>query len=526
MDAPLELPTEGGKLQHYTRARPRPRRTHRQPPTRCQVQTTTCDNDASGTGTPLDEGLEEFFSFRLAQEPLLNVSLDVSSDSDALSSSGSRTFKKKIGHFFAFKKSKSTKGDTPEKDQDKNTLLMKCRKSALADILRAPSKVSGISRQPCKEEDASTEEPKPLTEQCRTPDPTKRIHPRYSREGKSQSLILLSGEDEEALGINKQDKKRHSEKGDGEIYHTFEQRVHVMLHRIGVTRVLSSETKKKQAKDGEIKKAGSEGDIVDNSAELPPPSLKPRTHSMSTESSSRPATSDRAEGAGLTAAEKQSAMKERLPWKDLSRQLNEELQGRCAELHSSPRRSLVILEGTARLMEGIQRKPEDSWSLPGMDRNSPIPSPRRNGNTESSEAQNPVVAIPRSNDDNQLKLRPRLKQFQDRRAFSVHEEQLRDHSCMLELDNVKTPLFRLRRSPVINQHDAPKPCTTAAPVCTSGCIVKVHSEPEDPPTGNKGKPIDEHHSPSPTEVDDHGANAVESVQNPSIDQRTESSASH
>ncbi|KAG6927823.1 capping protein regulator and myosin 1 linker 2 [Chelydra serpentina] len=113
-------------------------------------------------------------------------------------------------------------------------------------------------------------------------------------------------------GPSTPERRRHLEKSDGEIPNSFEQRVHVMLHRIGVTKVLSSEGKKKQVtlmgalppsqclalstilarsllhasltslSKGEIKKAGSDGDIMDSSAGSPPLALKSRTHSMST----------------------------------------------------------------------------------------------------------------------------------------------------------------------------------------------------------------------------------------------------
>lgn len=40
--------------------------------------------------------------------------------------------------------------------------------------------------------------------------------------------------------------KRHLEKSDGELPNSFEQRVHVMLHRMGVTKGLAAEGKKQQ----------------------------------------------------------------------------------------------------------------------------------------------------------------------------------------------------------------------------------------------------------------------------------------
>ena len=56
------------------------------------------------------------------------------------------------------------------------------------------------------------------------------------------------------------DKRRPLERGDTELAPSFEQRVQVMLQRIGVSRGSgSAEGKRKQSKDGEIKKAGSDG---------------------------------------------------------------------------------------------------------------------------------------------------------------------------------------------------------------------------------------------------------------------------
>uniref|UniRef100_A0A4W2F1L2 Uncharacterized protein n=1 Tax=Bos indicus x Bos taurus TaxID=30522 RepID=A0A4W2F1L2_BOBOX len=72
--------------------------------------------------------------------------------------------------------------------------------------------------------------------------------------------------------------------------------------------------KRKQSKDGEIKKAGSDGDIMDSSTEAPPISIKSRTHSMSADPSCRP-------GPGGQGPESAT-------WKTLGQQLNAELRGR------------------------------------------------------------------------------------------------------------------------------------------------------------------------------------------------------
>lgn len=119
-----------------------------------------------------------------------------------LASSSSRTLKKKIGNFFAFKKPKSSRSSRCEKEPEGGAAAPRSRRSMLSDILRAPSKAGEPGKALSKsEEGALSAEP----EHSQTPEAARRIRPKYSREGKSQSLILLPGEDEEALGV-RQDK--------------------------------------------------------------------------------------------------------------------------------------------------------------------------------------------------------------------------------------------------------------------------------------------------------------------------------
>ncbi|XP_059713258.1 capping protein, Arp2/3 and myosin-I linker protein 2 isoform X4 [Haemorhous mexicanus] len=278
----MDLPTAGEKLEHCTKARPRPNRRHKQPPSKPNVQPVACENSEDRSITRVDEGLEDFFAKRLITETLPPTTPETCPGSTPLAPSGSRTLKKKIGNFFAFKKPKSSRGSRCEKEPEGGPTAPRSRRSMLSDILRAPSK-AGESGKPLSksEEGGLSAEPQAEPEHCQTPDSARRIRPKYSREGKSQSLILLSGEDEDALGV-RHDKKRHLEKSEGELSSSFEQRVQVMLHRIGVTKGPAAESKKQQSKDSEIKKAGSDGDIVDSSADSPP-SLKARTHSVSTD---------------------------------------------------------------------------------------------------------------------------------------------------------------------------------------------------------------------------------------------------
>ncbi|XP_037623048.1 capping protein, Arp2/3 and myosin-I linker protein 2 isoform X4 [Sebastes umbrosus] len=101
-----------------------------------------------------------------------------------------------------------------------------------------------------------------------------KVTKRSLREGKSQSLILLTGLEPE----DKDD--THSKKHASESTSSFEQRLQVMLHRMGVAKSPPADTKASQNKDEELRKANSEGAILDKP--VPPPTfMKPRTMSTS-----------------------------------------------------------------------------------------------------------------------------------------------------------------------------------------------------------------------------------------------------
>uniref|UniRef100_UPI0037E94C0F capping protein, Arp2/3 and myosin-I linker protein 2 n=1 Tax=Semicossyphus pulcher TaxID=241346 RepID=UPI0037E94C0F len=101
-----------------------------------------------------------------------------------------------------------------------------------------------------------------------------KVTKRSLREGKSQSLILLTGLEPE----DKED--AHSKKHASESTPSFEQRLQVMLHRMGVVKTPPADTKASQNKDEELRKANSEGAILEK-PQPPPTYLKPRTMSTS-----------------------------------------------------------------------------------------------------------------------------------------------------------------------------------------------------------------------------------------------------
>uniref|UniRef100_A0A2K6T7K5 Capping protein, Arp2/3 and myosin-I linker protein 2 n=1 Tax=Saimiri boliviensis boliviensis TaxID=39432 RepID=A0A2K6T7K5_SAIBB len=212
-----------------------------------------------------------------------------------------RTLRKKLGTLFAFKKPRSTRGPRPDPETSPGA-APRTRKTTFGDLLRPPTRPS------------RGEEPGGAEGDTSSPDPARRSRPRYTRDSKAYSMILLPAEEEAMLGA-RPDKRRPLERGETELAPSFEQRVQVMLQRIGVSRGSGgAEGKRKQSKDGEIKKAGSDGDIMDSSTEAPPISMKSRTHSVSADPSCRP-------GPGSHGPESAT-------WKTLGQQLNAELRSR------------------------------------------------------------------------------------------------------------------------------------------------------------------------------------------------------
>ncbi|XP_040489396.1 capping protein, Arp2/3 and myosin-I linker protein 2 [Ursus maritimus] len=397
----MDLPPAGQPLRHPTRARPRPRRQHhhRPPPGGPQVPP-ALPQEGNGLSARVDEGVEEFFSKRLIQHDRLWVP-----EEDPANEGGAtpvpRTLRKKLGTLFAFKKPRSTRGPRPDLETSPGA-APRTRKTTLGDLLRPPAR-PGRGEEPGGAEGGTG-----------SPDPARRSRPRYTRESKAYSMILLPAEEEEEESLGaRPDKRRPLERGDTELAPSFEQRVQVMLQRIGVSRGSgSAEGKRKQSKDGEIKKAGSDGDIMDSSAEAPPISIKSRTHSVSADPSCRP-------GPGSQGPESTS-------WKTLGQQLNAELRGR-------------------------------GWGQqdgPGPPSPCPSPSPRRASPSPDSLGLPEDPCLGPRNEDGQLRPRPLSA---GRRAVSVHEDQLQAP--------VERPL-RLQRSPVLKRR--PKLEAPSSPSLGSG----------------------------------------------------------
>ncbi|XP_045238574.1 capping protein, Arp2/3 and myosin-I linker protein 2 isoform X2 [Macaca fascicularis] len=416
----MDLPPAGQPLRHPTRARPRPRRQHhhRPPPGGPQVPP-ALPQEGNGLSARVDEGVEEFFSKRLIQQDRLWAP-----EEDPATEGGAtpvpRTLRKKLGTLFAFKKPRSTRGPRPDLETSPGA-APRTRKTTFGDLLRPPTRPS------------RGEEPGGAEGDTSSPDPARRSRPRYTRDSKAYSMILLPAEEEATLGA-RPDKRRPLERGETELAPSFEQRVQVMLQRIGVSRGSGgAEGKRKQSKDGEIKKAGSDGDIMDSSTEAPPISIKSRTHSVSADPSCRPCPG--------------SQGPESATWKTLGQQLNAELRSR-----------------------GWGQQDGPGPPSPGQS-----PSPCRTSPSRDSLGLPEDPCLGPRNEDGQLRPRPLSA---GRQAVSVHEDQLQAPA--------ERPL-RLQRSPVLKRR--PKLEAPPSPSLGSGLGTEhLPPQPTEPSSPERSPP--------------------------------------
>lgn len=235
----------------------------------------------------VDEGVEEFFTKKVLptetlkkedeeeEEETITVH-EVTPVSTVPCPPPTKTLRRKLGDFFTLKKRRGLKSEPSQEGRPKKT--------SIADFIRPLRDVArgekDKDKDKVKEHDKENEKEKGkdsidagdavqgISISDAPPMRGEAVPPRRAlREGKSQSLILLSGSASGA-GRNK--------KLDGQ--NSFEQKLHLMLQRIGVSKPQTGET---QNPEGEMKKAESEGTIIDNKQD--PPSTKPRTMSASSD---------------------------------------------------------------------------------------------------------------------------------------------------------------------------------------------------------------------------------------------------
>uniref|UniRef100_A0A3Q2WDX3 Capping protein regulator and myosin 1 linker 2 n=1 Tax=Haplochromis burtoni TaxID=8153 RepID=A0A3Q2WDX3_HAPBU len=179
--SPMEpLPTQGQTLRHYTASRPRPRRTHTQPPSsRPQEAVSKVENEASEEMGRVDEGVEEFFTKKIIPDYALStpsVSTPLSSTSDIITSSTTtltspyastdmsftstdvpplstsipstfssvtttttlptKNIKKKFGDFFAFKRARVARATKASGGEGGGGEGVKVKRTSIADLIR------------------------------------------------------------------------------------------------------------------------------------------------------------------------------------------------------------------------------------------------------------------------------------------------------------------------------------------------------------------------------------------------------
>uniref|UniRef100_A0A1A7X7T0 RGD motif, leucine rich repeats, tropomodulin domain and proline-rich containing n=3 Tax=Iconisemion striatum TaxID=60296 RepID=A0A1A7X7T0_9TELE len=192
--SPMEsLPTQGQTLRHYTASRPRPQRTHRQPPSyRPQEQVSEEKDEANEAMGRVDEGVEEFFTKKIISDyapkgqweesnpaqatspessPTPSSTTPFFSPSDIVTPSATtvtspcvesdvsfpspdvptlctthlvsttitvptKNIKKRFGDFFAFKRARVGRAAKTGGGDDAGVEVVKVKKSSIADLIR------------------------------------------------------------------------------------------------------------------------------------------------------------------------------------------------------------------------------------------------------------------------------------------------------------------------------------------------------------------------------------------------------
>ncbi|KAI5620981.1 F-actin-uncapping protein RLTPR, partial [Silurus asotus] len=552
---PMDLPSEGHTLRHYTRSRPRPNRHYRQPPSKPQEQAAESENEVNENIGRVDEGVEEFFTKKIIpDDPLkhqredpLNKAQSAESaygttstltstlTSSTPSTATTKNIKKKFGDFFAFKKVRAGRGAKSEGAPE-----VKVKKTSIADLIRplreaaraekerekekerdkekerekekekekveeeslhkapsttptitdtsptvptadnkmaptslfvpisAPIAAPSSSPNPSAPSPAKTNEPptvfpaSPLTptktpspvatmlplegeksrtlEKSRTPDGERRPKAtrRSLREGKSQSLILLTGLEPGQDSAVTQAKKHSSESSS-----TFEQRLHVMLHRMGVAKTPPFDSKKSQSKDEELRKANSEGAILDSQPEPPP--MKPRTMSTSSDTR-RPVRAPNTEHPPLP--ERPIGPLPPKPTLKPTYIPPGEVPVATRSISPIPRQASPLPDTPASVVESRTSSQSHTKEPPTPSprkETPPAPSPRRVRSTDPQERAERAQSV---TEETLPKPWPRMKPSPQRRAVSVHEDALLQHAALLDPEELKAALPRLQRSPI------------------------------------------------------------------------------
>ncbi|XP_072926024.1 capping protein, Arp2/3 and myosin-I linker protein 2 isoform X1 [Hemitrygon akajei] len=282
-DSLADLPTQGMRLQHRTRERPRPNRTRKLPPSKPSVK--SVDQEKGENATKLDDGLEEFFRNKTvceetsehnqgaktrslaklthpsADQIVLSKSQPAKQEETSTSTSILSKTKKRCTKFsdlFVFKKGKINKmqkaGSDPEENQQKS------KKISSLDFLKLHCKSDETPSQ-AKPQEGSAEQNE--EEDFRRREPS-------SRGVKAHSLILLPGN---SSNLSVHPLEFNSDLSDGKLLFRSEEHMHQALG-IDHLKKMPSDPQMNLSIKSELELTNFKGIAGENKPQPPPQSLK------------------------------------------------------------------------------------------------------------------------------------------------------------------------------------------------------------------------------------------------------------
>ncbi|XP_078256468.1 capping protein, Arp2/3 and myosin-I linker protein 2 [Rhinoraja longicauda] len=261
-DCLVELPTDGIKLQHHTRDRPRPNRTRKQPPSKPSVKPADQERKENAANTQVDDGLEEFFKdTSVCEETRKNdpVKPEEPSTSTSIPTKTKKRYPK-LSDFFIFKKGKINKMKKAERDPEGNQ--QKTKKSSSLDLLRRHCKSEEMLGQATPPE--GSEEPSKQGDVLKCQPSPRRV--------KAHSLILLPG-NMEASNLSVHALECNSELSEGKLLFGSEEHMHQAQDTAGL-KTMPSDPQMSLSAESEFKVTEFKGLSRESKPQPPPQSLK------------------------------------------------------------------------------------------------------------------------------------------------------------------------------------------------------------------------------------------------------------
>ncbi|XP_067905623.1 capping protein, Arp2/3 and myosin-I linker protein 2 isoform X2 [Heterodontus francisci] len=448
-----DLPTEGMKLEHCTRGRPRPNRTRKHPPSKPTAQPVDQEKGENAANSKLDTGLEEFFTKKIIQEETSYVPAALSNSTSrkgqplkqeepSTSAALLPKIKKrypKLSDLFVFKKARFNKMQKAEKDAEGNQ--QKGKKCSSMDLPKLQNKSEETHNQAKPQEGSAEQAKQDITTRQQS----------SLRGVKTRSLILFPGsKDAEELSVQftvsgKELKSELCERGQRL---RSEQHLHRVLDRAGL-KVIPSDPKTKLSAESDAKGTDSSGTSGENKPQPPPQSLKlSAVANMAKTYAGSHADKENSEGqlprgAKNTESDEEETKRQEITTGGAQRILLPPPRRKHLQQGNKdqspvpvPRKSVAlqksIIQDEAPSTEKLT--PSNSTSVRKLD----IEGEAKEKNEEHSP----------SEDINHHTSQPDGKPFLQMTMLSASEEQLDQLSSTVELEDLKVPLPRKSRTPV------------------------------------------------------------------------------